>query len=151
MVLNRVNKERIIESYLRDYNQYRVSIINCVKQLEYISPTLVSGYNSDGVNSCFFIANNTEGVAIDRIEGKRAIDLQEEIAKNKIITESINRAVNELPEKQQEFVKLRYFDELPMQKVIEIMGYAEEKSAYHLRKKVLDKFLISLNNLIALR
>jgi DNA-directed RNA polymerase specialized sigma subunit len=151
MILNRANKERIIENYLRDYNQYRVSIINCQKQLEYISPTLVSGYNSDGANSYFYIANNTEGVAIDRIEGRRAVELHEEIAKNKIITESINRAVNELAEKQKQFVQLRYFEDLPMQKVIDIMGYAEQKSAYHLRKKVLDKFLISLNNLIALR
>lgn len=150
MALNRANKERIIENYLRDYNTYRVGILNCEKLLEYITPSLTPGYESDGTRSLFFIGNDTAQVAVDRIEGKQAIALQEQIQKFKMITDSISRAVFELGEKQKQFVQLRYFDDLPMQKVIKEMGYAEEKSAYHLRKKVLDKFLISLNNLITL-
>ena len=143
-------RERTIETHLRHYNTYRVGIENCKKQLDYILPSITANFDYISGNS-FYIANNTERVAIDRIESKRALDLYEEIERYKIICDSIERAFNELPPHEQDFVKLRYFDCLPMHEVKKEMGYSEEKSVYLIRRRVLDKLLISLNNLIILK
>ena len=144
-------KERIIESHLRHYHTYRVGIVNCKKQLDYIMPTLTSGYGFDGLNSIFFISNNTEKVAIDRIESKRALDLKEEIDQYTIIVESIDNAFAELKLQEKNFVHWRYFDSLSINEVKGKMGYSEDKSVYRIRRHVLDKLLISLNNLLILK
>lgn len=151
MIQNKAQKERVIEWHLRHFSTYQVGIVNCQKQLDYIMPSLVSGYSQMGNDSLFYVGNNTERVAIDRIESKRALDLREQIAKNQIIIESIKRAFEELNEQEQNFVKLRYFENKSIQKVKEIMSYSDEKSLYRIRKKVLDRFSISLNNLLSLQ
>jgi hypothetical protein len=126
MILNKSSKERIIETHLRHYNTYKIGMKNLQRQLDYIMPSLVSGYGSDGSHSFFYIGNNTERVALDRIESKKAIDLREEIERYRLITESI------------ELVK-------------DAMDYAEVKSIYRIRRHVLDKLMISLNNLLTLK
>jgi len=141
----------VIEAHLRHYNTYRVGIINCQKQLDYIMPSLVSGYKTDGSSSVFYISNNTEKVALDRIESKRAIDLKEEIEQFKIVVDTIDNAYEELKTQEKEFVRLRYFECLPIYEVKTKMGYSEEKSVYRIRRHVLDKLLISLNNLLSLK
>lgn len=150
MNLNRASKERIIENFLKDYNSYKVGIVNCKKQLEYITPTLIPIYSSIDVGA-YRIENNTANIALERAEGKQAKALQKEIERFSLIVESIDRAVMCLEDKPKKFVHLRYFQGLPMEKVMEALEYAEEKSAYRVRRKVLDKFLISLNNLIGLK
>jgi hypothetical protein len=144
-------KERTIEGYLRHYHTYRVGIKNCEKQLDYISPTLVSCYARDGYGGGFYIANDTQQVALDRVESKRAVDLREEIEQYKIIVDSIDNAFEELKPQEQDFVRLRYYDCLPIYEVKQKMGYSEEKSVYRVRRHVLDKLLISLNNLLSLK
>lgn len=144
-------KERIIESHLRHYHTYRVGIINCEKQLEYIMPSLVSQFGSDGTHSFFYVGNNTERVAIDRIESKRALDLKEEILRFQLVVESIDNAIEGLKENEKTFIKLRYFDSLTIHEVKMKMGYSEEKSIFRIRRNVLDKLLISLNNLLSLK
>jgi hypothetical protein len=144
-------KERLIEAHLRHYRTYRVGIHNCQKQLDYLTPTLVSGYGTDGTNSFFYIANNTERAALDRIEGKRALDLKEEIEQYQIIVDSIDNAFDELKVQEKLFVRLRYFDCLPIYEIKTQMGYSEEKSIYKIRRHVLDKLLISLGNLLVLK
>jgi DNA-directed RNA polymerase specialized sigma subunit len=151
MLSNKATKERVIEAHLRHYNTYRVGIINCQKQLDYIMPSLVSGYKTDGSSSIFYISNNTEKVALDRIESKRAIDLKEEIEQFKIVVDTIDNAYEELKTQEKEFVRLRYFECLPIYEVKTKMGYSEEKSVYRIRRHVLDKLLISLNNLLSLK
>lgn len=148
MLNNKASKERTIEAHLRHYNTYRVGIVNCQKQLDYISPTMVSGYSTDGVNSLFYISNNTERVALDRIESKRALDLKEEIAEYQLVVDSIDNAFAELKPQEKEFVRLRYFECLPIYEVKSKMKYKEDKSVYRIRRHVLDKLLISLNNLL---
>ena len=143
-------RERTIETHLRHYNTYKIGIENCKKQLDYILPSITSHFDYISGNS-FYIANNTERVAIDRIESKRALDLYEEIEQYKIICDSIERAFNELKPHEQDFVKLRYFDCQPIEIVTREMGYSEHRSVYRIRRHVLDKLLISLNNLIILK
>lgn len=144
-------KERSIENHLRFYNTYLTGIKNCEQQLEYIMPSLVINHGTDGNGAFFFIVNDTEKVAVDRVEGKKAIDLREEIERYKIITSSIANSINDLKPNEQEFIKWRYFECLPIQDVKTKMGYSEEKSVYRIRRHVLDKLMISLNNLLTFK
>lgn len=145
-------KERQIENHLRLYKTYLTAIRNCEQQLEYIMPSLVSRYeiNVDGGES-FWIVNNTEKVALDRIESKRALDLREEIEKYKIIVKSIDNAMGDLAEGEKHFITVRYFECKAMSVVASALGYAEEKSVYRIRRHVLDKLSISLNSLLILK
>lgn len=147
----KATKERIIENHLRFYKTYLVGIKNCEQQLDYIMPSLVTKYGVDHNGAFFFICNDTEKVTIDRIEGKRALDLREEIERFKLITISIDNAMDDLKKDEKEFVFLRYFDRLPIHQVTQKLGYSENKSIYRIRRHVLDKLIISLNNLITFK
>lgn len=114
-------------------------------------PSMVARYEVDGKGSGFYISNNTERVAIDRIESKRALDLHENIKQNELICTSIERAFKELQPQEQDFVKLRYFDCKPIEVVKREMKYNEDRSVYRIRRHVLDKLLISLNNLFTMK
>lgn len=152
MIQPKAMKERTIENLLRFYKTYQVGIKNCEQQLEYIMPSLVSRYEvSTDTGESFWIVNNTEKVALDRIESKRALDLREEIERYKIICSSIDNALENLTESERHFVILRYFECKPIAVVTSGLGYAEEKSVYRIRRHVLDKLLISLNNLLSLK
>lgn len=144
-------KERTIETHLRFYKTYQVGIQNCEQQLEYIMPSLVTKYGVDNNGAFFFITNDTEKVAIDRIEGKRALDLREEIERFLLITSSIENALADLKDQENEFVKWRYFECLPIHEVKIKLGYNDEKSVYRIRRHVLDKLMISLNNLLTFK
>lgn len=145
----KVTKERTIENHLRFYKTYLVGIKNLEQQLEYIMPSLVTNYGADtGGGSFFTISNTTEKFALDRIEGKRALDLREEIERYKLITTCINNALEDLKPKEKEFVQLRYFDCLSIQEVKNKLGYSEDKSVFRIRRHVLEKMLISLSNLL---
>jgi hypothetical protein len=152
MVFSKPTKERMIENHLRLYKTYLCGIKNCEQQLEYIMPSLISRYeiNTDCGES-FWIVNNTEKVALDRIESKRALDLREQIESYKIITSSIENAIEDLLLHERGFVHFRYFEYLPIHEVKTKMGYSEEKSIYRIRRHVLDKLLISLNNLLTFK
>lgn len=147
----KIMKERTIENHLRYYKTYQVGIKNCETQLNYIMPSLVTKYGVDNNGAFFFIVNDTERVAVDRIEGKRALDLREEIERFKIITLSVENALIELQPIEQDFVQYRYFECLPIQEVKVKLGYSEEKSVYRIRRHVLDKLMISLNNLLSFK
>lgn len=144
-------KERTIEAHLRYYNSYIIGIKNCEQQLNYIMPSLVTKYGYDANGAFFFICNDTEKVALDRIEGRRALNLKEEIEQNKIITTSIENALEDLHVQEHDFVKYRYFECLSMHEVKVKLGYSHEKSVYRIRKRVLDKLMISLSNLLTFK
>jgi hypothetical protein len=144
-------KERTIENFLSKYNTYRIGIKNCQQQLDYMLPSLTTRYESDGMTASYYIANNTERVALDRITSKKALDLLEEIERYKLIIALIDNAVGELDEKQKTFVQHRYFSGLKMYDVKAKMNVSEEKTLYRIRRQVLDKFEISLSSLINLK
>lgn len=150
--MNKGMKERSIEQHLRLFNTYQTGIKNCEKQLDYIMPSLITRYEiSADTGETHFIVNNTEKVALDRIESKRALDLREEIERFKIITGSIENALQDLKTVEAAFVNWRYFECLPIQEVKIKLGFSEERSVYRIRRHVLDKLLISLNNLLSLQ
>jgi DNA-directed RNA polymerase specialized sigma subunit len=142
-------KERQIENHLRFYKTYLVGIKNLEQQLEYIQPNITTKFGADNHGAFFYVvSDSTSNIAIDRIEGKRALDLREEIDKYKIITQSLDKAMEELKKQELQFVNLRYFECLPINEVKQKLGYQEEKSVYRLRRHVLDKLLISCHNLL---
>lgn len=150
MILNKAGKERLIENHLRHYRTYKIGIKNCQRQLDYIMPTMTANYHANEDHSYFYISNNTERVALDRIESKKALDLHEEIARYQIVVESIDTAFNELKPQEKDYIEYRYFSCLSIAEVKKLMGYAEDKSIYRIRRHVLDKLMISLNNLLSL-
>lgn len=145
-------KDRTIEAHLRFFKTYQVGIKNCEKQLDYIMPSLVARYEvyTDSGES-HFIVNNTENVALDRIESKRALDLKEEIEKYKLITSCIEEALKELQPEELQFITFRYFEGLPIHELKTKLGYSEAKTLYRIRRRILDKLLISLHNLLILK
>lgn len=146
----KIMKERNIENHLRFYKTYLVGIKNCEQQLEFILPNITTKYGADNHGAFFYVvSDSTANIALDRIEGKRAIDLREEIEQYKLITASIDNALEELTKQERDFVRHRYFECLPMQEVKMKLGFQEEKSAYRIRRHALDKLLISLNNLLS--
>ena len=148
---NKDVRERTIENFLSRYNTYRIGIKNCEQQLNYMMPSLTARYDSDGRSASYYIANNTEQVAIDRISSKAALDLLEEIERYKIIIASIDNALAELDEKQKTFVEFRYFNNLKMYEVKAKMNVSEERTLYRMRRQILDKFSISLVSLMNLK
>ena len=151
MKINRDVRERTIENFLNKYVTYKIGIKNCQQQLDYMLPSLTTRFSSDGLIASYYIANNTEQVALDRITSKKAIDLTEEIARYELIISSIDNAMSELDPKQKIFVEHRYFTGLKMYEIKEKMGVSEEKTLYRIRRLVLDKFLISLSSLVNLK
>lgn len=151
MKLDRNTRERTIENFLNKYTTYNIAIKNCQQQLDYMMPTLTARYDSDGRSASYYISNDTERVALDRITSKRALDLLEEIEQYKIIIASIDNALVELDEKQISFVQLRYFKGLKMYEVKSQMHVSDEKTLYRIRRQILDKFAISLGSLINLK
>jgi DNA-directed RNA polymerase specialized sigma subunit len=114
-------------------------------------PSLTARYDSDGMSASYYIANNTERVALDRITSKRALDLLEQMEQYRLVIALIDNALNELDEKQKAFVQHRYFSNLKMYEVKAKMNVSEEKTLYRIRRQVLDKFEISLSSLANLK
>jgi DNA-directed RNA polymerase specialized sigma subunit len=148
---NRNQKERTIENFLNKYGTYKVGIRNCQQQLDYMLPSLTCRYDSDGMSASYYISNNTERVALDRITSKKALDILEEMEQFRLIVACIDNAMAELPEKEREFVRNRYFLGLKMYEVKAKMNVSEEKTLYRIRRVILDKFMISLKNLVNLK
>lgn len=148
----KMQQERLLENHMRFYKTYLVGIQNCEQQLEYIMPNITTKFGADNQGAFFYVvSDSTANIALDRIEGKRALDLREEIERYKIITTSIERALKELKQQELDFVQYRYFECLQIQDVKQKLGYSEEKSVYRIRRHVLDKLMISLNNLLSFK
>lgn len=144
----RDRKDKIIENHLRNLPHYRCNVISSKKELEHLQiPSLVSGIEE--YRSLDFIPNNTMDCAINHLEGKRSQMLNRMINEYELLINSIELALEHLNDQERLFVHLRYFEGLTASVVTRKLGYAEEKSMYLLRKRVLDKLKISLLNLIA--
>lgn len=136
-----------IEYYLRNYDFFKVGIKNMKEQLEFILPSCVTNYDVVGSTGIFNVSSTTEKYAIDRIESKRALDLNEEIAKYQLIIRSIDNAIEQLEEIEQKFIKERYFKKKTIRETAIELGYSE-KHIFNLRNRVMTKLLISLNGLL---
>lgn len=139
-----------IETHLRNYRNYQAGIKNLQIQLDYILPNITAKYEiSEGSVGSFVFKSTTEDFAIDRIEGKRALQLHEDIAIFQLIIDSIDNAVKELEPHEKQFVKLRYFQNWTYGKTALEMGYTE-RNLFFVRQNVRDKLMISLKNILNL-
>lgn len=133
---------------MRKYKTYRAGIKNCERQLNYIYPNITANYDFTRSGSGFYLSS-TEKTALDRIESKRAIDLMEQIESFKIIIESIDEALTELQDPEKKFIELRYFEGRSWPELQTVLSYSE-RQLFYMRKKTLEKLLISLKNLFSL-
>ncbi|MCU6603781.1 sigma-70 family RNA polymerase sigma factor [Peribacillus frigoritolerans] len=136
-----------IEDHLRNYRNYVAGIRNMEKQLEYILPNITATYEiREGTVGTFTFKSTTEDYAIDRIEGKRALHLHEDIAMFQLVIDSIDVAINELEPKEQEFVKYRYIQNNSTIETALKLDYTE-RNLFYLRQNVKKKLLISLKSI----
>src|SRR5690625_66881 len=143
----RAKQIKRIEKYLRQYTTYKIGVMTLQKQLDYIMPNITASYELvEGSSGTFKITSTTEKYAIERIESKRALMLQEDIARYNIAHESIDIAVSELDELERKFVELRYINRKTIAQTSIELGYSE-KHIFNLRHQVMDKLLISLRGL----
>lgn len=137
---------KIIEKHLRHYKEYKIGLMTLQKQLDFIMPKITPKY-MEGSRGMFNVTSSTEIYAIERLEGKQARMIRADIERYKLIIESIDNAISELDGLEREFVNLRYIERKTMSQVAVMMGYSE-KHLFNLRRKIMDKLLISLRGLI---
>lgn len=136
-----------IEKHLRNYQTYKIAIVTLKTQLDYIMPNITVDYSVTGGSSgTFNVKSDTEKFAIDRIESKKAVAIHEDMEKYKMIIRSIDEAMKELDEVEQDFIKNRYFKKKTMPQTAIELGY-NEKYIFNIRNQIFDKFLISLKGL----
>lgn len=147
---NKVIKKRIreIEYHLRNYQMYKTGIVNLKKKLDYLMPGITATYEvREGSTGAFVFSSKTDSPPIDRIESKRVLDLYEEMNRDQMIVDAINKAICDLPEIEKAFIEKRYFQDHSIAKLSMELGYSE-RSIFKIRTQVMDKLLISLGYLV---
>lgn len=133
-----------IEQHLKNYHQYKIGIKNIQLQLDNIMPNITVNYElREGSVGTFVINSSTEKCAIDRIESKRAIDLNEQIEKYNLIINCIDAAIDSLLEDEKQFVEYKYFFNYSSGKLAMTMGYGES-TIFVIRNRILEKFMHTL-------
>lgn len=141
-----------IERHLFSYRHYLVAIKNLNKQLDYIMPNITANYEiSEGsFSGTFTVSSSTENAAIDRIESRRALNLYEEIQLYELIISCIDSSLDTLSKPEVDFVKNRYFDNLSVAEVAEVLGYSVPH-IYKMRDQVVGKLVLSLASILELK
>lgn len=144
--MNKKKSIKIIETHLRNYRSYKVAIRNLQNQLDLIMPNVTTSYElKEGSTGVFKIWSTTEQVVLDRLESARALQINEQMRNYQIIIDSIEEALNALGEQERLYVELRYFEGLNTERIAERMN-CSIPNLFRLRKRVLDRLLISLSN-----
>ncbi|MGG1593988.1 transcriptional regulator [Terribacillus saccharophilus] len=124
-----------IERHLKNYNNYKIAILNLNKQLEFIST------NGDRKQI------NMEGVNKEELYQDHFIKLNSELQQLQLILDSIDISLTELTELETKFVECRYFKNWSIEKSALQIGYSD-KALFVIRNQVLDKLLISLGSIV---
>lgn len=144
--MNKKKSIKIIETHLRNYRSYKVAVRNLQNQLDLIMPNVTTSYElKEGSTGVFKIWSTTEQVALDRLESARALQINEQMRNYQIIIDSIEEALNALGEQERLYVELRYFEGLNTERIADKMS-CSIPNLFRLRKRVLDRLLISLSN-----
>lgn len=123
-----------IEKHLKNYNNYKVAILNLSKQLEFIA------------------TNDNMEIFKERIdddcEFQESVDkLASELQHIKLLKDSIDISLSELTELEYRFVQYRYFKNWTIEKSALEIGYSD-KALFVIRNQVMDKLLISLGSVV---
>lgn len=141
-------QEKKIEQHLRKYSSYKTAMRNVEKELDYILPSVTANYEyREGSAGTFSIYSTTENVAIDRIESRKALFLNEERERLRILVESIESAISVLSDEEKVFIRLRYFENKSYTEIQSILKLGQNK-AYATRKGILESLRISLVSLL---
>lgn len=124
-----------IERHLKNYNNYKIAILNLNKQLEFIST------NADRKQI------NMEGANKEESHQHHFIKLNSELQQLQLILDSIDISLTELTELEIKFVECRYFKNWSIEKSALQIGYSD-KALFVIRNQVLDKLLISLGSIV---
>jgi hypothetical protein len=149
---NRLDKEtakqaKAIERYLWHYPLYIIGVKSLQEQLDYIMPSMTAKYELREGTASFNISSSTEKYAIDRIESKRALEIHEELARYKIIIQSIDRAMEGLAKYERLFVETHYFKGVSMQETAARLAY-NDIYIYDIKNRVIAKLTIPLKGLL---
>ncbi len=99
----------MIEKYLKEYNEYKTKI----KLLEIeIDDSISLGSKSD--DPLPGRASARSNVSVVERQAKHITDLQSEVRQLKKLVSKIDEVVNTLNKDEQEFIRLRYFEDVPM-------------------------------------
>ncbi|WLD92649.1 hypothetical protein [Alkalihalobacillus sp. AL-G] len=136
-----------IEYHLRNYNNYKVGILHLKKQLDHILPKTTSTYEAreESFNN-YGRSSSTESVAMERMEGDYAQQLEQESNEYSLIIEAIDDGMKVLDEIEYKFVKYRYFNDWSIEKCAMKIGYSD-KMLFVIRNQLMDKLLISLGGI----
>ncbi|MEI1419954.1 transcriptional regulator [Bacillus cabrialesii] len=123
-----------IEKHLKNYNNYKVAILNLSKQLEFIA-------TNDNIE--IFKESVDEDCEFQESVDKLASELQH----IKLVKDSIDISLSELTELEYKFVQYRYFKNWTIEKSALEIGYSD-KALFVIRNQVMDKLLISLGSVV---
>lgn len=150
VAISKAVKKRIrdIEYHLKHYQMYKTGIANLNKKLDYLMPGITATYEvHEGSTGAFVVSSKKERAPIDRIESKRVLDLYEEMNRDEMIVDAIEKALKDLPDIEKSFIEKRYFQDYSIAKLSMELGYSE-RSIFKIRTQVMDKLLISLGSLL---
>ncbi|AEP85132.1 transcriptional regulator [Bacillus spizizenii] len=123
-----------IEKHLKNYNNYKVAILNLSKQLEFIATNDNLEIFKESVD--------------DDCEFQESVDkLASELQHIKLVKDSIDISLSELTELEYKFVQYRYFKNWTIEKSALEIGYSD-KALFVIRNQVMDKLLISLGSVV---
>lgn len=138
---------RTIEFHLRNYRAYKVGVINLKIKLDMILPSITTDYEiKEGSTGVFVVKSKVEDVVICRLESLEALKAHQTIQLYEMIVNTVDRAVQQLQDEERQFVKLRYFDNLPVHEICKRL-VCSERTFHRIRYHVLNHFLISLANI----
>ncbi|MBL4963537.1 transcriptional regulator [Bacillus halotolerans] len=123
-----------IEKHLKNYNNYKVAILNLSKQLEFIA-------SNDNMEIF------TESVDDDCEFQESVNKLASELQHIQLVKDSIDISLSELTELEYKFVQYRYFKNWTIEKSALEIGYSD-KALFVIRNQVMDKLLISLGSVV---
>lgn len=115
-----------IEKHLKAYQHYQVAINNLENQLTMVNLPSQSSYFKE-------------------IPAKHI--LQSELNLMKILTKTIEQAIQRLSDIERQFVECRYFKKWSVNKCALEIGYSD-KAIFPIRKQVMDKLIISFGGII---
>lgn len=123
-----------IEKHLKNYNNYKVAILNLSKQLEFIATNDNMEIFKESIDDdCEFQES------VDKLAG--------ELQHIKLLKDSIDISLSELTELEYRFVQYRYFKNWTIEKSTLEIGYSD-KALFVIRNQVMDKLLISLGSVV---
>ncbi|WP_163537386.1 transcriptional regulator [Gracilibacillus sp. YIM 98692] len=120
---------KIIEKHLKNYNSYKIAIINITDQLEHLKSRV----------------DPKKKTHSEQIKDQER--LENDLMELKLLVESIDRSLDDLSDLEVHFVHYRYFKKWSIEKSALNLGYSD-KAMFSIRNQIMDKLIISLSSIL---